>query len=93
MKDLVDLVSTLRNERRDAWISPWVDKFQTHISAIQSELLEIGSANLDLKRQIFQMEQDHAKAVSSRDAKILKLESELADAKLPQSGTVNLTRR
>jgi copper oxidase (laccase) domain-containing protein len=94
IKDIVDLCIQLRNERRESWVAPVVERIQSLALSLQSAQLalidkqsESAKENIELHRKIFQMEQDHVKAVSAltdkhrkeiaeRDAKIAEFQSD-----------------
>jgi hypothetical protein len=93
IKDIVDLCIQLRNERREAWVAPVVERIQTLALSFQSAQVSLAEKhadavkeNIELHRKIFQMEQDHAKAIAERDAKITEM-------KLPPDSDTYITSR
>ena len=85
IKDIVDLCTQLRNERRETWVAPIIDRIQSLTQQFQLEFSEVQSKNskleselVDLKREIFQMEQRHAEAIADRDAAMSQLKAQIA---------------
>jgi hypothetical protein len=96
IKDIVDLCIQLRNERRETWLAPVVERIQTLALTFQSAQVSLEekhaaalTENVALNRKIFQMEKGHAKAMAERDAQLAELRRPIDDGFDGIGGTVS----
>lgn len=73
------LITSLIERIKDRQTASLVQQIQQYQLVIQTGLIESQTENLELKRKILHMEQEHSKAIMERDVEIAKMRDDDSD--------------
>ena len=79
IKTLIDLVSNLHDRIKDRKFAAEISQIQSLIFSVQKENSSLVSENLDLKKKIFELEQQHAHEITQLQEKHVEEKAPLTD--------------